>query len=1745
MARRRAKATRDFRHNNPAIRDAMVQKYEGGGLDQSNVDPTQVIGDAATALINPPQGVADLALDGFFTLGATMARRAAESVGAQEIGGLASDAVGTKLPNHPIAQIAAGIAAPLAADILGRHAIEGHRWKVEQAAQVIENSARQQALDDIAAGKSPTWDASWNKIESGTSQPQNQNILYASEPNPTAPSAPNGPTNADRQALLRQRMQLGGNRPLPHRDPDAAAGGWEYRIEHNKDGVPQVLTRPAGTKGNGGWHPIDQPAPPAQGSPLPPPRAMRPGTPFIDIAGTQAGFNRHPLADIAGAPRDAFPGAKLVQMDARRIKTSPEDFQFKTRTDPTTGAGKTLSDVEEWNPFAAGVMTAWRSPEGEYYIVNGHHRLELLNRIAKAHDWNERLPVWVQILDSGHGSKDATLHGVSKQQARALGAEINILDGRGDAIDFAKFMRDTGATPEDLIKRGASKSYNTLLRDADALRGLNDHLFAETAIGRFPLQQAIVMGRQLGGHPDQQEALFRTIRQIEESGRRIDPEQLSEAIKHVKGAGTVDWTQNTLFGKDTFEKSLAMEAGKVSNEVRDRLRSDKRLFRAVGEHEDRLRNAGTPVDVAQAAERERAAIVHQKVLDVTVHTPGTPANKAVRGYAEELLKTPARKQKALFDRAYEDVYQAIDKSIKKAFPDGIPADRPVENVAQEVAFGPASKTQGEAAQEEAHRLLNQQQNPTPTSTPTAQPPAKKLKAVDIAKAAQQNTPAGGFSLGMQSSADALPPPAPEPVAPPATPSAAELEGAGQSSMFGSAPSAAPPMRPNFVSNGNEFFIKRDAEGDIESVAMRPEGSNQEPTPVDNIADVLAGRTPTEVRDAMRKAAKSAGDKLGQTTLHGTLIPGVDRFIAQDVAPMVRRAARTASESMGALKRTFAIRSAAPEAETAASLVSRRNAQAENDFTRVVSSLEKSRKVFRAMPRADIVDFIDRMERGTAQSSRSLDLLASQLRTILDTQRERIRSFGKGALQNYYENYFPHLWKDPKAAEQLYSSLRGSLEGSKDFLRQRSIDFFAKGINAGLEPVSWNPADLVMLKYYEMGKYIRGQRVFGDLKDHGWATYVPNGKMDEYIQKGKIPAGWQPINDKIARVGHWSDTEGAFIQRGNYYAPAAVSRLIDNHLSPGLRHISGTETTGPYDAVRALNNTLNQLQLGLSAFHVATTTAQSSTSHFALSIQRAFEGDIAGAARHLGYSVPGVGVSRDMALGRKMYREFYGYGQYSGTNAFRAFLRGDIKGAIRGAGGISYGPEIQQAVKDYIESGAHFDQARPFIDNWGQSFADALANHNPIGAAARAPFAAIETLAKPIFQYLVPRVKAAAFLDLAQHELGRLGADATADERLNALSAVQNSIDNRFGELNYDKLFWNNKMKDLAFVLFRAPGWNIGSAREIVGGLKDLLPSQIAKNGLSSRAAYTLAFPMMAAIYGMAYQYAKTGTVPKIARDSAGNIDGRQSIINFMAPETGRTLADGRPERVWIPGYQKDVYSVAAHPAETLFHKTSPILEQIYYQYENQDYFHRQIADPDAPLGTRLAQRGAFSAQGGEPITIQNLLRRRQDATQARTQNAGLSAESFLGFTPASRDVTNSRMMNFIDDRLRARSPQGGETPEQFERGSAIRQIEGDVRGGKAPNISDALRRGVISHGDIVRALKMARMPYLAARFQELDLKGAIRAYQLGSAQERAQVLPILRQKLNPKALLSLPPMQRAEVFQMLKGALASPAPAGG
>lgn len=186
-------------------------------------------------------------------------------------------------------------------------------------------------------------------------------------------------------------------------------------------------------------------------------------------------------------------------------------------------------------------------------------------------------------------------------------------------------------------------------------------------------------------------------------------------------------------------------------------------------------------------------------------------------------------------------------------------------------------------------------------------------------------------------------------------------------------------------------------------------------------------------------------------------------------------------------------------------------QMARSYDKAETALEGAKRLFDSQSNAQNLSFIDSMERGEDQSTPELTAIAKALRTLLDDKRKEIQALGKGKLDAFIENYFPHIWDQgpDQVASAIQMAAKRPLEGSKSFLKKRTIEFTKDGVEAGLTPVSYNPVTLALTKIREMDKYLMAHKTLQDYQKNGLAAYVPVGK--------DVPEGFIKINDNISTI----------------------------------------------------------------------------------------------------------------------------------------------------------------------------------------------------------------------------------------------------------------------------------------------------------------------------------------------------------------------------------------------------------------------------------------------------------------------------------------------------------------------------------------------------------------------------------------------------------------------------------------------------
>lgn len=716
-----------------------------------------------------------------------------------------------------------------------------------------------------------------------------------------------------------------------------------------------------------------------------------------------------------------------------------------------------------------------------------------------------------------------------------------------------------------------------------------------------------------------------------------------------------------------------------------------------------------------------------------------------------------------------------------------------------------------------------------------------------------------------------------------------------------------------------------------------------------------------MKDFPLAVKRLAGDQSGSVSIN-TATLGLSKFWRSDVAPALAKAAKGMVEAKDDILRMFAPGARGPRAAATHGELRYTAAELARRMDRAHAALEEAGTVLMRLPEAVRWDFVDRIEHGTPQANLHLQAIANILRAMLDDARTQVQQLGTGKLESFYENYFPHIWKDPKRAAGVFGGIlaRRPFEGRKSFLKQRSIITIADGLAAHLEPISDNPLDLVLAKLGEMNKYIMARNALEVEKAAG------RMKFGRGLNKPKGVSGdWRVIDDAIATVYGPRTPQGAATIRGRYWAPEESALLFNNYLSPGLRAKSGL-----FRAYMGAGNVLLQFQLGWSAFHATFVSLEAMTSRFALGIYQANHGAVGQGLRSMAVGLTPVPVVQNLRMGAKIQRAW----DRPGTQA----------------------PLIEQMANAVVQAGGRARMDSSLRTNMTVRMMDAFRQGNIIGGLLRVPFAATEQVARPVMEFLVPRMKLGAFAKMAEFEIQRLGPGAKPEQVRAALGKAWDSIDNRFGQLVYDNLAWNRIAKDLAQASVRTVGWNVGDISELGGGVidagKGLLDAP--KKGrfeITHPLSYLMAIPVVVGLYGGIVNFLMTGELPK-------------ELLDFYYPR------DGEGGRMSMASYVKEVVSLFHDPIGWGKAKLHPLLTLMADMLTNRDYFNKPIANADDPLVERAAELAAYPIRVAEPISIQGW---------ERNQGKSLKQQvlPFIGLPRAPKYIGGDEASSGHDDEL--------------------------------------------------------------------------------------------------------------------------------
>lgn len=576
-----------------------------------------------------------------------------------------------------------------------------------------------------------------------------------------------------------------------------------------------------------------------------------------------------------------------------------------------------------------------------------------------------------------------------------------------------------------------------------------------------------------------------------------------------------------------------------------------------------------------------------------------------------------------------------------------------------------------------------------------------------------------------------------------------------------------------------------------------------------------------------------------------------------------------------------------------------------------------------------------------------------------------------------------------------------------------------------------------------------------------------------------------IQPSLAREEHGSTTRvSGIITGGHWYAPRDAAAVWQNHLSKGL---AGNPI---YDAAIAPVHAGTQMLLGFSGFHGTVIATEGAFSDLALATDNLV--NRGGSALKAPGQIARAGISpiAGVTFGRKVMQEY----RIPGTHPeLKTVLDGMISGGFRGkATSELWSGDRKDRLKRAFRETLHAESKGRRL--WG---------------ASRLPFnaiwAGVEMASGPLMSKYVPLMKTAATYNAVAQALEKLPANTSIDDMHRVMGDVVKEMDYRFGQVDYDNHFINRVAKDLAQLVFLAPGWTFGTLALAGRGLSDVakIPKRAAKLAFAGKSGSEGEEPPPELIGRSAAYWigAVLGTMLINGALTYFNTGERPNGKDYWAFRDGTKDDAGNWNRHTVPGYlMHDIYGWAKHPVHTFKNKFAPTLAFFMRLADNKDYFGDMVYDPDATLPTKLKQSGKALMKEHAPLSVQNYLEGKKRGEVGTSE----IARNVFGVTPARRELVRTPAQNKMAEYL-ARHAAATRTPEEAEKGELHRTVtEAVLKGELLPeSVDKALESGSLRRETLMQWIHDARQPSLVLQFKRLSLKEAKRVYELADEDEKS------------------------------------------
>lgn len=784
-------------------------------------------------------------------------------------------------------------------------------------------------------------------------------------------------------------------------------------------------------------------------------------------------------------------------------------------------------------------------------------------------------------------------------------------------------------------------------------------------------------------------------------------------------------------------------------------------------------------------------------------------------------------------------------------------------------------------------------------------------------------------------------------------------------------------------------------------------------------------------------------------------------------------------------------------------------------------LEVYQKHVDALPRDAQIDFIDRMKTGQPQLTPELDDLAKTIKSVDQADYDAIKKYRPNL--PFLENHFRLLYDTlPGVTDEGFKGFiaKRPLQGSKGMLNQHVYDTLSDAIASGGKPITTNPIDMFLMGHVDAQRFVHAQSMWETAKDLGLRSFVKLGD--------KAPDGMVKLDDSIARVYFPAESGEGMVNPGEHYVTEDYGRLLNNYLSKDYIRQNALGKT----IVDAKNIATGWELFG--PFHGVAMSIAGASGNLALGIERAFNLGVRNLdPRELGKGLSDIAKSpigaRLSYMDGKNLQEF--------GDAINRYKSGDGKALTdfsnsnSGQKFLQHYPDAEGLLGDAFMGGLNMKMDADVRSNIVKSMMENFRNNEYLQGTAKVPFAALNKSMSWLFDVGIPRMKLGMFMKDMSLQLKDKADDILAGNTTREKIARQtvDRIENTFGEMNFDNLFWNRTFKTSMQMLYRSVTWRLGTLRL----LKDAVKNQA---GNIYEGAVNKQIPRLDPNFG--YLAAETLVVGGLSAVIMKSLAGKnpQNLTDLLHPQTGDKDSRGKPVRINVPAYMsRDIPQILSEPSGIFKYATggnSALIQRAIESWNNKDFSGSWVANPNDPA---YKQFGAKIAHLLPSLMVMNTM----DRLDAEGASKDRKLLAMAGFSPAPKSLDLSAAELQAQTRLISKlRTEAGSDPQTVAKIQAVGRLTAALQNHRPAGeiFRQGMKDGTLGPDDISKIADKISTPLVVQLSQnsKMNIEDVMGVYRVATPTEKNLLRPVIISKL--PELEKIAPERRGQVWQQVREA---------